>query len=167
MPELTWGPAPYPEVHCRSCKGMLPTSVSPGLYLAEWTRQIADLSYYIAAYMGHSYGSKLQFVSQMVRLADDAQGELLYFHQVIQWLARYHELRKSWKKTTNPVICRKLSLFQHFTDMSIRSSRRLLLSSVCTNVSNKYKQTCPSWLEDLPHGQKCTTVAARECLQHA
>ena len=63
---------------------MLPTSVSPGLYLAEWTRQIADLSYYIAAYMGHSYGSKLQFVSQMVRLADDAQGELLYFHQVIQ-----------------------------------------------------------------------------------
>ena len=47
MPELTRGPAPWPELHLSSCKGVFPACVSPGLRLVECARDIVDLSDFV------------------------------------------------------------------------------------------------------------------------
>ena len=44
MPELTRGPASWPEADRSRNKGMFPASESPGLDLVERTRNIVGLS---------------------------------------------------------------------------------------------------------------------------
>ena len=68
MPELTRGPALWPEVHRRSHYGMFSACVSAGLYLVEWTRHIMDLSYLVASQPVDSSGCRLQLTSQLVPL---------------------------------------------------------------------------------------------------
>ena len=68
MPELTRGPAPWPELHLSSCKGVFPACVSPGLRLVECARDIVDLSYFVAAKTVHSSACRLQLASQLVSI---------------------------------------------------------------------------------------------------
>ena len=63
MPQLTVGPAPWPEGHRRSFNVMFPACVSPGLHLVEWTMHIVGLSYFVAAYTVHSCGYRMQVTS--------------------------------------------------------------------------------------------------------
>ena len=68
MPELIRGPAPWPEMHRSSCKGMLPACVSPCLTLLEWIRHVGDLSYFVAVHTVYSSGCRLQLAPQLVSL---------------------------------------------------------------------------------------------------
>ena len=65
MPQLTVGPAPWPEGHCRSFNVMFLACVSPGLHLVEWTRHIEGTSYFVDAYAVNSCGFRLQVTSQL------------------------------------------------------------------------------------------------------
>ena len=63
--EPTWGPTPWPEVPIGSWKVMFSACVSPGLYLAEWTRHNVELSYFIASHTVHLSGSRLKLTSRL------------------------------------------------------------------------------------------------------
>ena len=68
MPVLARGPAPWPELHLSSCKGVFPACVIPDQRIVEWTRDIVDLSYFVAADTVHLSGCRLQLPSQLVSL---------------------------------------------------------------------------------------------------
>ena len=68
MRELTRGHGPWPEVQRSGDKEMFPVSASPGLRLVKYTKQIVDLSYFVAAQVVHSFSCRFQVTSQLVPL---------------------------------------------------------------------------------------------------
>ena len=68
MRELTRGHGPWPEVQRSGDKEMFPVSASPGLRLVKYTKQIVDLSYFVAAQVVHSFSCRFQLTSQLIPL---------------------------------------------------------------------------------------------------
>ena len=65
MPQTTEWLDPWRNVHCSSYLGMFPACISPALLLIEWNRHKLEPSYFVAAYIVHSSGCRLQITSQV------------------------------------------------------------------------------------------------------
>ena len=143
MPELIRGPDLLSKVHHSSCKGMFPACLRAGLHLVEWIVHIVGLSYLVAGHTVHSSGCRLQLASELVFLTTSvikmiqARSNFLILTKLFI-IDQVSGAKIKLKNTTNRVICGNWRLLQHSTDMSIRSSQRLLVNPLCTKVSHKH-----------------------------